>query len=132
MDAESHLLDEHIFVYESPTLLHKNEKVVGLLNLLILGLVVIYFCYNGLHLSLLTIFLVLLFFLCMLVNCILLGRILMRVQEQRVLSGQPDEFHEYVERLNNPLTHEKFATGSQRHLFGIRLPSFLQNRPAYV
>lgn len=115
-------------------LLFRNEKIVALLNLLILCATVTYLCYNSLHWTLWTIFLVLVFFGCMLVNCIIVGQILLRMQEHRILAGQSDQFHEYVERLNqNPMIHEKFSNNAQTRIFGVRLPSvFQRNQPTYV
>lgn len=91
---ESHLLDEHTF--EPPPLLHKNEKIVVGLNLLILCATITYICYNGLHWTLLSTFLILICLGCMTINCITIGRILKRMEEHRMLRGQPDQFHEYV------------------------------------
>lgn len=89
---ESHLLDEHVF--EEPKLLHRDEKVAVVTNLIILLVTILLLFYCGLHLNLLTLALVFMFVACMFINCIFLGKVLTRRQEQRILSGE--QFQEYV------------------------------------
>lgn len=78
MDEESQILDEHIF--EPVSLLNRKEKITIAACNSILFLTIIYSCYNELHFSLYSIFLVLIFLFCILIDCLMIGRVLMRIQ----------------------------------------------------